>query len=124
MGIFCSIIFAFSGGSIANWVDLISLTSRPEIGKSYENALKISAISRLRPRLSAMPFNENPFAAGSASGLRPDYSNSIRSYLRNCRGCYWQNPIIPSTYISQQERNSPIDDTPLEHSYIPRDMCT
>lgn len=48
---------------------------------------------------SAMPFNENPFAAGSAFGLRPDYSNSIRGYLRNCRGCYWQNPIISSTYI-------------------------
>lgn len=55
-------------------------------------------------RLLTMLFNENPFAAGSASGLCPEYSNSVRGYQCNCHGCYWQNPIIASTYIAARKR--------------------
>lgn len=56
-------------------------------------------------RLPAIPLNENPFAAGPASGLRPEYSNNVRGYQRNCRGCYWQNPIISSTCALPEERH-------------------
>jgi len=79
-------------------IGLILSTPRPDRPKMFLKYWQFPVDSRL----CTMLFNENPFAAGSASGRCPEYSNSVCSYQRNCHGCYWQNPIISSTYIARK----------------------
>lgn len=72
-------------------------------------------------RLPSTVFNENPFAAGSAPGLCPEYSNSVRGYQRNCHGCYWQNPISD---VYRCKKTRIIGDTLFRRIFIIRPCIT